>query len=367
VSLSPSTTRPFDAPEFVLTLRYRHPARGHCFCPRVLCSLSPHFWPISGTLQLPVTVVLQFPTEDIGMIPIFLATRKWFTVADLRDGYWNVRIAQDSRYLTAVKTVIGLVHYTRMTMGLKNALAHFQRFVNKVCAGLKGGSLQVYLDDIAVGSDTPEQHVKDVREMLQQTRAAGLKLKLKKCGFGKDSIEILGHSVRLGEVRPNDAHRECVSRLNEPTNATELLRFLGVLQFFSAHIDHLAEMAAPLYQVLEGTKWNAKKPTKRSIIKIEYWDGRWNEQASESFKRLREDLADPLFLVPAHPGERKKLFPDSSRYGLGAALLQDEGEKGWLPIGVVEKLKGAEARYTTTEKENLAAQNFPARAVWRFI
>jgi hypothetical protein len=31
---------------------------------------------------------------------------------------------------------------------------------------------------------------------------------------------------------------------------TELLRFLGVLQFFSAHIDHLLETAAPLYQVL---------------------------------------------------------------------------------------------------------------------
>jgi hypothetical protein len=79
-------------------------------------------------------------------------------------------------------------------------------------------------------------------------------LKLKKCGFGKDSIEILGHAIRQGEVRPNDALRECVSRFNEPTNATELLRLLGVLQFFSAHVDHLAEMAAPLYQVLEGTK-----------------------------------------------------------------------------------------------------------------
>jgi Reverse transcriptase (RNA-dependent DNA polymerase) len=116
-----------------------------------------------------MTVGDAFPTEDICMILSFLAKRKWFTVADLCDGYWNVRLAPGSRYLTAVKTVIGLVQYTCMTMGLKNASAHFQRLVNKVYAGLKGVSLQVYLDDIAVGSDTPEQHVKDVREMLQQT------------------------------------------------------------------------------------------------------------------------------------------------------------------------------------------------------
>jgi hypothetical protein len=55
VSLSPSTTSPFDAPEFLFTVRYRHPARGHSFCPRVLYSLNPPFWPNSGTLRLPVT------------------------------------------------------------------------------------------------------------------------------------------------------------------------------------------------------------------------------------------------------------------------------------------------------------------------
>jgi hypothetical protein len=31
VSLSPSITRPFDAPEFLFTVRCRYPARGHCF------------------------------------------------------------------------------------------------------------------------------------------------------------------------------------------------------------------------------------------------------------------------------------------------------------------------------------------------
>jgi hypothetical protein len=80
--------------------------------------------------------------------------------------------------------------------------------------------------------------------------------------------------MRQGEVRPDDAHRECVSRFNEQTNATELLRFLGVLQFFSAHIYHIAEMAAPLYQILEGTKWNAKNSSKKAIIKIGDWDDR---------------------------------------------------------------------------------------------
>jgi hypothetical protein len=54
--------------------------------------------------------------------------------------------------------------------------------------------------------------------------------------------------------------------------------------------------------------------------------------------------------------QRKRLCTDASRYGLGVALLQFEGEdKGWLPVGFASrKMKGAEPRYTTTEKECLA-------------
>jgi hypothetical protein len=51
--------------------------------------------------------------------------------------------------------VVGLVQYRRMTMGLKNAGCFFQRLVNNVYVGLKGIVMQAYLDDLAVGSDTP--------------------------------------------------------------------------------------------------------------------------------------------------------------------------------------------------------------------
>jgi hypothetical protein len=75
VSLSPSTTRTFGAPEFVLNLKYRHPARGHCFCPRVLYSLNSPFWPISGTLQLPL------PTRSATLVSSpEKRTRKWFHI-----------------------------------------------------------------------------------------------------------------------------------------------------------------------------------------------------------------------------------------------------------------------------------------------
>jgi hypothetical protein len=72
-----------------------------------------------------VTVGDAFPTDDIGAVLEWLAKKRWYSVADLKDGYWNVRLAEEPRYLTAVKTVMGLVQHTRITMGLKNAGCFF--------------------------------------------------------------------------------------------------------------------------------------------------------------------------------------------------------------------------------------------------
>jgi hypothetical protein len=64
-----------------------------------------------------VTVGDAFTKEDVGMKIDWLEKKRWFLVADVKDGYWNIRIAEESRYLTAVKTVVDLVQSTRMTMG----------------------------------------------------------------------------------------------------------------------------------------------------------------------------------------------------------------------------------------------------------
>jgi hypothetical protein len=59
-----------------------------------------------------------FPGKDIQTIVNWLSGEKWYSVADFQDGYWNVELAKEPRPYIAVKTLIGLVQYNRMTMGL---------------------------------------------------------------------------------------------------------------------------------------------------------------------------------------------------------------------------------------------------------
>jgi hypothetical protein len=44
-----------------------------------------------------VTVGDVFPTEDTGAVLEWLAKKRWYSVADLKNGYWKVRLAEESR------------------------------------------------------------------------------------------------------------------------------------------------------------------------------------------------------------------------------------------------------------------------------
>ena len=55
---------------------------------------------------------------------------------------------------------------------------------------------------------------------------------------------------------------------------------------------------------------------------------------------------------------------DASDYGLGGVLLQESDDGKWRPVSfTARKLKGAEVRYTVTEKECLAVVH--ALRKWR--
>jgi hypothetical protein len=73
--------------------------------------------------------------------------------------------------------------------------------------------MAAYLDDLAAGSGSAAEHLVDLEAVLERTRGAGLKLKLAKRVFGKRSVELLGHRVSHGLVRPSDDHTAVLANL----------------------------------------------------------------------------------------------------------------------------------------------------------
>ena len=53
----------------------------------------------------------------------------------------------------------------------------------------------IYLDDIIVYSETPEEHIEHLEGVFKKLSKAGLNLKPSKCEFSKERIAYLGHIV----------------------------------------------------------------------------------------------------------------------------------------------------------------------------
>jgi hypothetical protein len=137
-----------------------------------------------------------------------------------------------------------------MPYGLTNGPSTLQRLMDMVLAGLKWSILLIFMDDIVVFSETSEQHLLDLRAVLQRLREASLKLKVSKCGFFVKEIHYMGHVVSEQGISPDPQKITAVKNMNEPRNRKELRSFLGLCSYYRKFIGNFAALCEPLYAAL---------------------------------------------------------------------------------------------------------------------
>ena len=98
-----------------------------------------------------------------------------FSSLDLKSGYWQVELDNDSIPLM-VFTVgsLGFYKCVRMLFGLTNAPATFQRLMKSCLGKLHLNWCIIYLDDIIIHMCTPEEHLERLEGVFERLRKAGL-------------------------------------------------------------------------------------------------------------------------------------------------------------------------------------------------
>jgi hypothetical protein len=78
-----------------------------------------------------------------------------------------------------------------MTFGLKNAGAIYQRVMNLTFHDLHGITLEIYIDDVIVKSDSMGTHLVGLRLALKRMRLYELKMNPLKCAFNVSASKFL--------------------------------------------------------------------------------------------------------------------------------------------------------------------------------
>ena len=153
-----------------------------------------------------------------------LSKAKYFTTLDLSSGYWQVKMGSRSQEKTAFNTYSGLYEFTVMPFGLCNAPATFQRLMEMVLTGLVRECCVVYIDDILIVRETFEEHLSNLRKVLDRLQEANLKLKPGKCKFAQRKVEYLRYVVSEHGLSTDPTKVDAVRKFAVPEDVSHCVR-----------------------------------------------------------------------------------------------------------------------------------------------
>ena len=147
----------------------------------------------------------SFPLPRIDQIVDATVGNGMFSFIDAFSGYHQIPMFQSDEEKTTFVTPHGLYCYKVMPFGLKNVDATYQRLMTKIFKPLIGRTVEVYIDNIVVKSETQDEPVQHLEETFCPMRAYNMKLYPAKCAFGISAGKFLGFMVtqRRIEVNPN--------------------------------------------------------------------------------------------------------------------------------------------------------------------
>lgn len=286
-----------------------------------------------------ITVKNRAPLPLISEILDRLGSATIYTKLDLKDAYHRMRIREGDEWKTAFRTRYGHFEYLVLPFGLVNAPATFQTYINNALAGLVDTICIVYLDDILIFSEKPEDHQQHVRSVLERLQQARLFANPEKCEFHTNEVQFLGFVVSPQGIRMEEERVAAITTWKEPATVKELLVFLGFTGFYRRFICGYSKIAAPLTDLLKGRNGGPIQMDPRARL---------------AFRTLRTAFAIAPILQHFDPALPICLETDASAFAIGAILSQLHGDR-WHPVAFLSrKLAGAELRYDTADAELLA-------------
>ncbi|XP_037924348.1 uncharacterized protein LOC119660042 [Hermetia illucens] len=252
---------------------------------------------------------------------------------------------ESDREKTAFSVNNGKYEFCRLSFGLKNAPAIFQRAIDDILRDDIGIRCHVYIDDVIIFSKEAKNHTKDIEIIFKKLLNANMRIALEKSTVFKTSTEFLGFTVSEKGLKTSEDKVRTILEYKEPTTLRSLRAFLGLSGYYRRFIKNYAAIAKPLTQLLRGENGNiGTNQSKNKEITL-------SVAAKDAFNRLRKILAseDVTLLFPdfSKPFE---LTTDASSVAIGAVLSQNG-----KPITFLSRtLTPTEENYATNEREMLA-------------
>ena len=195
------------------------------------------------------TFLDAYPLPKINEIVNKIARYRFFSTIDLQHAYHQIQIKEADRPYTAFEAAGSLYQFTRVPFGVTNGVSCFQRIMDSFIRSAKLDATFSYLDDVIICGMTQQEHDLNLKNFLEAAAKVNIQYNEDKCVFSTQKLQILGHVIENGELRPDPMRLKPLYDLPEPMNTKSLKRTLGLFAHYSKWISDFSTKVKPLANV----------------------------------------------------------------------------------------------------------------------
>lgn len=277
-----------------------------------------------------ITKEFDWPLPKLQELRHSLAGKQWFSRIDLKDAFFRISIPEPYRNYTAFTVHGKSFRFKRMPFGLKTAPSIFQRFMDTVLCQHKPHSYW-YMDDILIGGETRQLLTRRTRKVLGTLEKARITINKDKSEFETQATLFAGMWIFPSGLGPQKGKVLEALNIPPPKTKKEKQSALGLVSYLRDFIPLMAHFTAQLY------------PGKGNTLSQDEYETQW--------RKLLNHIAKAVTTL-SHWNEQEDadLYTDASGNAVAAVLIQNQR----IVTVASRKLRGAEVRYSTTDREHLS-------------
>ena len=189
-----------------------------------------------------------------------IAQAKAFSTVDLRSGFWDCVLDEESSRLKTFATPFGWYRWCRLPFGLSVLSEIFQKRVNQVFEGLDS-FLDIVDDILTYGKGSTEEevnvdHDRNLEALLVRCRERGIALNKDKLCLRRNKVPFVGHVLTNQGLKIDPEKIEAIQNMPKPEEVEGMQRLNGFVNCLSRFLPRLAEVMDPIRKLTrKDTEW----------------------------------------------------------------------------------------------------------------